>query len=195
MAPRSGISRCLVLLTVASATLASLPAACRNAATETEEPVMTFSLTSSAFGLNERIPPKYTGEGADVSPPLAWGEPPAAAQTLALICDDPDAPRGTWDHWLIWNIPGSLRALPEGISKKDSPPEVAGAVQGSNSWPKVGYNGPLPPPGHGTHHYHFTLYALNKTLDLKPGANKKALLAAMKGHVLAEGKLTGIYSR
>jgi hypothetical protein len=195
MAPRSGISRCLVLLTVASATLASLPAACRNAATETEEPVMTFSLTSSAFSPNERIPPKYTGEGADVSPPLAWGEPPAAAQTLALICDDPDAPRGTWDHWLIWNIPGSLRALPEGISKKDSPPEVAGAVQGSNSWPKVGYYGPMPPPGHGTHHYHFTLYALNKTLDLKPGANKKALLAAMKGHVLAEGKLTGIYSR
>ena len=195
MAPRSGISRCLVLLTVASATLASLPAACRNAATETEEPVMTFSLTSSAFSPNERIPPRYTGEGADVSPPLAWGEPPAAAQTLALICDDPDAPRGTWDHWLIWNIPGNLRALPEGVSKKDSPPEVAGAVQGSNSWPKVGYYGPMPPPGHGTHHYHFTLYALNKTLDLKPGANKKALLAAMKGHVLAEGKLTGIYSR
>ena len=195
MAPRSGISRCLVLLTVASATLASLPAACRNAATETEEPVMTFSLTSSAFSPTERIPPKYTGEGADVSPPLDWGEPPAATQTLALICDDPDAPRGTWDHWLIWNIPGNLRALPEGVSKKDSPPEVAGAVQGSNSWPKVGYNGPMPPKGHGTHHYHFVLYALDASLDLPAGADKKALMGAMKGHVLGQAKLTGTYSR
>ena len=195
MAPRSGISPCLVLLTVAGATLASLPAACKNAATETEEPVMTFSLTSSAFSNNERIPKPYTGEGADVSPPLAWGEPPAAAQTLALICDDPDAPRGTWDHWLIWNIPAALRALPEGVSKKDSPPEVAGAVQGSNSWPKVGYYGPMPPPGHGTHHYNFVLYALDAPLALKPGADKKALLAAMKGHVLGQAKLTGTYSR
>jgi len=195
MAPRFHLPPFSLLLTAAIATAALMPAACRNAATETEEPVMTFSLTSSAFSPNERIPPRYTGEGTDVSPPLDWGEPPASTQTLALICDDPDAPRGTWDHWLIWNIPGSLRALPEGISKKDSPPEVAGAVQGSNSWPKIGYYGPLPPPGHGTHHYHFTLYALNKTLDLKPGADKKALLAAMKGAVLGKATLTGTYSR
>jgi len=193
MAPRFHIPPCPLFLAAAIAAL--MPAACKNAATETEEPVMTFSLTSSAFGPNERIPPKYTGEGADVSPPLVWGDPPAAAQTLALICDDPDAPRGTWDHWLIWNIPGNLRALPEGISKKDSPPEVAGAVQGSNSWPKVGYYGPMPPPGHGTHHYNFVLYALDAPLTLKPGADKKALLAAMKGHVLGQAKLTGTYSR
>ena len=189
------IPHVLLMIVPAMAAVASLPAACEDLAPETEGPGMTFAMTSTAFGNNDRIPTAYTGEGKDASPPLEWGEPPTGTKTFALVCDDPDAPRGTWDHWLIWNIPGNLRALPEGVSKKDSPPEVAGAVQGSNSWPKVGYYGPMPPPGHGTHHYNFTLYALSKTLDLKPGADKKALLAAMKGAVLGKATLTGTYSR
>ena len=156
---------------------------------------MTFTLTSPAFKEGERIPVKYTGEGADLSPPLEWAEAPAAAKSFALICDDPDAPRGTWDHWIIWNIPGDRRKLPEGVARTETLPELGAARQGKNSWPRIGYNGPMPPPGHGTHHYHFVLYALESALDLKPGADKKALLAAMKSHILAQAKLVGTYSR
>jgi len=171
------------------------PSGCEKAATESEEPVMTFPLTSPAFGHNQRIPVKHTGEGADTSPPLEWGDPPAGAAAFALVCDDPDAPAGTWDHWLIWNIPAAARRLPEGVSKTDGPPEVAGAIQGNNSWPKIGYYGPMPPRGHGTHHYNFTLYALSRPLDLPAGSDKKALLAAMKGAVVGKATLTGTYSR
>lgn len=155
---------------------------------------MTFLMTSTAFKNNERMPAKYTGEGANVSPPLEWGDPPAGTQSFALIGDDPDAPRGTWDHWLIWNLPGTLRKLPEGIAKSQALPDLGGARQGNNSWPKIGYDGPMPPPGK-VHHYNFVLYALDAPLDLKAGADKKALLAAMKGHIVGEAKLTGIYSR
>ena len=156
---------------------------------------MTFTLTSPAFKEGERMPVKYTGEGADLSPPLEWAEAPAAAKSFALICDDPDAPRGTWDHWIIWNIPGDRRKLPEGVARTETLPELGAARQGKNSWPRIGYNGPMPPPGHGTHHYHFVLYALESALDLKPGADKKMLLAAMKSHILAQAKLMGTYSR
>jgi Raf kinase inhibitor-like YbhB/YbcL family protein len=141
------------------------------------------------------MPKKYTGEGKDVSPPLEWSDPPAGTQTLALICDDPDAPRGTWDHWVLWNLPGTLRALPENVARTETLPELGGAVQGKNSWPNLGYNGPMPPPGNGTHHYHFVLYALDAKLDLAPGAGKKDLAAAMKSHVLGEARLTATYSR
>jgi hypothetical protein len=156
---------------------------------------MTFTLKSSAIENNARMPQKYTGEGADVSPPLEWSEPPAAAKSFALVCDDPDAPRGTWDHWVLWNLPATARSLPENVARSKTLPDLGGAAQGSNSWPKIGYNGPMPPPGHGTHHYHFVLYALDGALDLAPGATKKNLLAAMKGHVLGQGKLTATYSR
>jgi hypothetical protein len=189
------IPQCFLLLVPAMAAVASLPAACEDLSPETEGTGMTFALTSTAFGNNGRIPTQYTGEGKDLSPPLEWGEPPAGTKTFALVCDDPDAPVGTWDHWVLWNLPGNLRKLPEGVAKKETLPELGGALQGKNSWPKIGYNGPMPPKGHGTHHYNFVLYALDKTLDLPAGSDKKALLAAMKGRVLGQGKLTGVYSR
>ena len=170
--------------------------ACENQTAVTgEEKTMTFLLTSPAFKNDERIPKPYTGEGADTSPPLDWGDPPAATKSFALICDDPDAPAGTWDHWVLWNLPGEQRQLPENVAKVDTPPDLGGARQGKNSWPKIGYNGPMPPKGHGTHHYNFVLYALDAPLDLKAGADKKALLAAMKGRILGQARLTGTYSR
>ena len=160
-----------------------------------EEAAMPFALTSPAFKDNERIPKEYTGEGKNLSPPLEWSAPPEGTRSFALICDDPDAPRGTWDHWLIWNLPADLKKLPEGVAKTETLPELGAARQGKNSWPRIGYDGPMPPPGHGTHHYHFVLYALNTVLDLKAGADKKALLAAMKDHVLWTARVTGTYSR
>jgi len=156
---------------------------------------MAMTLKSPAFADGERIPEKYTGEGQDLSPPLEWSDPPEGTKTLALLCDDPDAPRGTWDHWVLWNVPAALRKLPEGVPNRERLPDLGGTVQGSNSWPKIGYGGPMPPPGHGTHHYHFVLYALDAAMDLKPGANKDALQKAMKGHILAEARLMGTYSR
>jgi len=187
---------CRLLLSLMPAALLLGPAAPdRSTAAEEKEKVMAFTLTSPAFKNDERIPVKYTGEGADVSPPLEWSDPPAGARSLALICDDPDAPVGTWDHWVLWNLPGDLKKLPENVAKTETPPDPKGARQGKNSWPKIGYNGPMPPKGHGTHHYNFVLYALDTAPDLKAGADKKALLAAMKGHVLGQAKLTGVYSR
>ena len=180
-----------------AATLAAWPIACskNDPGSAGKEKIMTFALTSPAFKQDERIPVKFTGEGADVSPALDWGDPPAGTKSFALICDDPDAPMGTWDHWLLWNIPADRKGLPENVARTETVPALGGAAQGNNSWPKIGYNGPMPPKGHGTHHYHFVVYALDTALTLKPGADKKALLAAMKGHVLGQGKLTGVYER
>lgn len=161
---------------------------------------MSFKITSSAFQPGSAIPKKFTGEGDDMSPPLAWDGPPNDAREFALICDDPDAPTAEpWVHWVIYNIPGDVRELPEGV-KSNVPQlkEPLAARQGKNSWPAgvtIGYRGPLPPPGHGTHHYHFRLYALDARLDLSPGATKQQLLDAMKGHVLAETELIGTYER
>jgi Raf kinase inhibitor-like YbhB/YbcL family protein len=196
----------LALLALAAA--AAAPLACdRDRTADMEETVMTFSLTSAAFKHNERIPVRYTGEGADVSPPLEWSDPPAGTQSLALICADPDAPVGTWDHWVLWNVAPDRRSLPEKIVKFAIVPDLGSTRQGKNSWPSdnVGYRGPMPPPGHGTHHYQFTLYALDTVLDLPPGhparqiavpgPDKRALVAAMKGHLLGKATLTGLYSR
>jgi len=192
--PSARRHRCL--LTVLLAVLVPASTACENqTAVIGEEKAMTFPLTSPAFKNDERIAKPYTGEGADMSPPLEWGDPPAGTKSFALICDDPDAPVGTWDHWVLWNLPGDRRQLPENVAKVDTLPDLGGARQGKNSWPKIGYNGPMPPKGHGTHHYNFVLYALDAPLDLKAGADKKVLLAAMKGHILGQAKLTGTYSR
>jgi hypothetical protein len=162
-----------------------------------KETAMSFELSSAAFKHNERIPKKHTGEGEDKSPPLQWQGAPATAQAFALICDDPDAPAGTWVHWVIWNIPGALGALPEGVARAKEVADLGGARQGANSWPtnNIGYRGPMPPPGHGPHRYHFTLYALNQKLDLAAGATKKDLILAMTGHILGQARLTGKYER
>jgi Raf kinase inhibitor-like YbhB/YbcL family protein len=151
-----------------------------------------MNVTSSAFKNGQPIPKKYTGEADDISPPLAWGDPPKGTQEFALIGDDPDAPSPQpWVHWVIYGIAPDARALPEGV-KSNAP------GQGTNSFTSganTGYRGPMPPPGHGTHHYHFKLYALDKKLDLQPGATKQQLLDAMKGHVLGEGEIVGTYER
>ena len=160
---------------------------------------MKFKLTTSAFNEGAAIPKSFTGEGNDVSPVLAWEGAPAGTKEFALICDDPDAPAGVWVHWVIYGIPASVRALPEGVKSNAAElREPVAARQGKNSWPSgvtIGYRGPMPPPGHGTHHYHFKLYALNTQLNLPPGADKQQLLDAMKGHMLGDAELVGTYER
>jgi hypothetical protein len=160
---------------------------------------MPFELTSGAFKPDAKIPRKYTGEGEDVSPPLAWQGVPDGTKEFALICDDPDAPKPEpWVHWVICGIAADVRGLSEGIKNEPQLTKPIAARQGKNSWDlgvTIGYRGPMPPPGHGTHHYHFKLYALDKPLDLAPAATKKQLLAAMQGHVLGETELIGTYER
>ena len=157
---------------------------------------MAVTVTSPAFAAGKPIPKKHTGEGPDVSPALAWSGVPAGARELALICDDPDAPRkDPWVHWVLYQIPAGCTGLPEKVGTADRPAEIPGAVQGMNDFGRTGYGGPMPPPGHGIHHYHFTLYALNAELSLPPGATKAQVLAATKGKVLAQGELVGTYQR
>jgi Raf kinase inhibitor-like YbhB/YbcL family protein len=156
---------------------------------------MTITVTSTAFEPSKSIPKKYSGDGDDVSPPLAWSKVPDGTKELALICDDPDAPMGTWTHWVLYKIPAGTTSLPEGLPREKTLKTPAGAAQGVNSWSSdnMGYRGPKPPSG--THHYHFKLYALDAPVTLQPGADKKALLTAIKDHVLADGELIGTYAR
>lgn len=154
---------------------------------------MALELKSSAFGPDQMIPRKYTCEGEDVSPALLWEGAPAGTKSFALICDDPDAPMGTWVHWVLYDLPADAKGLEEGVAKSEK--LQSGAKQGKTNFGSVGYGGPCPPPGHGTHHYHFKLYALDAALDLQPGAAKNKLLQAMKGHILAETELVGLYKR
>ncbi len=148
-----------------------------------------MKLTSLAVREGGMIPAKYTCDGDDFSPPLAWSDVPAGAKTLALICDDPDAPAGTWVHWVAFNLPPPPGGLPEGIKAEQQLP--GGGTQGTNSWRRIGYGGPCPPSG--THRYYFKLYALDVTLTLGDSATAKDIQAAIKGHVLAEGQLMGRY--
>jgi Raf kinase inhibitor-like YbhB/YbcL family protein len=153
---------------------------------------MTFTLTSPVFASGDSIPNPYTCQGADISPALTWSGQSIQAMSLALVVDDPDAPAGTWVHWLIWNIPATTNLLPENISKQER--LGTGAMQGRNDFGKVGYNGPCPPPGH-THRYFFRLYALDVKLTLAPGTKRKELDAAMEGHILAQAEYMGTFSR
>jgi Raf kinase inhibitor-like YbhB/YbcL family protein len=152
---------------------------------------LAMTLTSSAFTHGAMIPKEYTCDGKDISPPLRWSEPPEKTQSFALIMDDPDAPMGTWVHWVIYNIPATARGLSEGIPKDADLPD--GSRQGRNSWRRVGYGGPCPPSG--THRYFFKLYALDTVLSFAAGATKEELLKAMEGHILAQAELMGRYSR
>jgi len=152
---------------------------------------MEIKVKSEAFEEGGMIPKKYTCDGEDASPPLSWTGVPEGTEALALICDDPDAPVGTWVHWVIFNIPPDTTGLSENI-----PPEgvlESGARQGRNDFGNIGYGGPCPP--RGTHRYYFKLYALDKKVDLEPGVTKDELLKAMEGHILAEGRLMGRYKR
>lgn len=157
-----------------------------------KEGEMALTVSSSAFQEGDKIPAKYTCEGQDVSPPLAWSEPPAGTRSLALIVDDPDAPGGVFTHWLLFNIPPDSRELPEAVPTQAE--LASGALQGKTDFGRTGYGGPCPPPGR-PHRYQFTLHALDQPLDLEGGASKKQLLSAMEGHILAQGQLTGTYQR
>jgi len=150
-----------------------------------------MELKSAAFQPGEMIPSKYTCDGPDVSPPLSWADSPAGTKSFALISDDPDAPGGTWVHWVIWNIPATTRSLEENLPKKDSLPN--GAKQGTTDFRRIGYGGPCPPSG--THRYFFKLYALDTTLNLPPRTTKRDLEKAMQGHVLGQAELMGKYRR
>lgn len=157
-----------------------------------EEEEMTLSVSSEAFREGEKIPVKYTCEGQDVSPPLAFGAAPSGTQALALVMDDPDAPGGTFTHWVMFNIPPDTTELAEGVPTQGQLP--GGAFQGKNDFGRIGYGGPCPPPGR-PHRYQFTLYALDEAVELKAEASKKQVLQAMQGHILAQGRLTGVYQR
>jgi Raf kinase inhibitor-like YbhB/YbcL family protein len=151
-------------------------------------PEHSLALTSPAFADNSPIPRRYTGEGEDISPPLAWSGAPQDTKELALICDDPDAPTPTpWVHWVVYGIPPTQRELPEGAREPLTP--------GQNNFHRTGYGGPLPPRGDGVHHYHFRLYALDAPLQTEPGLTKEQLVTMMRGHILAEGELVGTYER
>jgi Raf kinase inhibitor-like YbhB/YbcL family protein len=153
---------------------------------------MAFELQSPAFTNDGEIPRQYTCDGTDVSPPLAWQNPPSGTRSFTLIADDPDAPVGTWVHWVIYNLPAEMRGLPEGVPSSETLPD--GSQQGINDFRKVGYGGPCPPRG-PAHRYFFKLYALDSPTNLKPRATKQQLLDAMKGHILAEVQLMGRYRR
>jgi Raf kinase inhibitor-like YbhB/YbcL family protein len=153
---------------------------------------MAFTISSRGFPNGGEIPKKFTCDGADVSPELAWSGPPAGTQSFALIADDPDAPVGTWTHWVLFNLPASVSSLTENVSKLDELPNQA--RQGRNDFRKIGYNGPCPPPGK-PHRYFFKLYALSAKLDLKPGASKREVEQAMQGQILGQAEWMGKYRR
>jgi Raf kinase inhibitor-like YbhB/YbcL family protein len=152
---------------------------------------MEIKMTSSAFKEGDMIPKKYTCDGQDVSPPLAWDSVPEGTKSLALISDDPDAPMGTWVHWVIFNLPPDAKELAENVPSQRELKN--GAKQGTTDFRRIGYGGPCPP--RGTHRYYFKLYALDTMINLSPGASKSQLLKAMEGHILAQGQLMGRYSR
>ena len=151
---------------------------------------MTLQITSTAFRNGETIPKPYTGDGKNTSPPLQWSEPPAGTKSFALIVDDPDAPAGMWNHWLLYDIPASVHSLAQGYK-----PGQAG-LSGANDFGKQGYGGPCPPKGHGPHRYFFKLYAVDvPALGLKAGVKRAEIDRALKGHVLAEAQHMGRYER
>jgi Raf kinase inhibitor-like YbhB/YbcL family protein len=150
-----------------------------------------FELKSQAFKARESIPAKYTCQGKDISPGLSWTGAPQNTRSYALICDDPDAPMGTWVHWVYYDIPPSASSLPEGMSS-DAKPSLGG-TSGVNDFGKSGYGGPCPPSG--THRYFFKLYALDKVLGLGPKASKADLEKAMEGHILGKAELMGTFKK
>lgn len=147
-----------------------------------------MELTSSAFKEGEAIPKKYSGEADNVSPPLSWSDEPEGTKGFALVCLDPDAPTPEpWVHWVVYAIPEGRTGFPEGT--------VEGALEGRNTAGDPGYTGPMPPEGHGVHHYHFTLYALDAPVSLEPGSTKDELMGAIEGHVIGRAELIGTYER
>lgn len=146
---------------------------------------------SDSFEEGGSIPPRHTCDGADVSPPLEWSGAPDSTAAYVLVSDDPDAPVGTWVHWLLYDLPAAMTSVPEGVPASDT--LAGGGTHGRNSWGRIGYGGPCPPSG--THRYFFRVYALDRPLGLRPGATRAEVDAAMRGRVIAEGSLMGRYRR
>ena len=153
---------------------------------------MAFELQSPAFSSGGEIPAKYTCDGADLSPPLRWSDPPTKTKGFALLADDPDAPVGTWVHWVIYGLAATLRELAEGVPTQGTVPGIG--TQGVNDFRKVGYGGPCPPRG-PAHRYFFKLYAVDTELVLPPQKTKAELLKAIEGHVVGQAELIGRYKR
>ncbi len=151
-----------------------------------------MELGSSAFESGAAIPRRYTCDGDNVSPPLRWSRVPAGTKSLALIADDPDAPGGTWSHWVIYDLPPSVTALGENTPRTDA--LASGAKQGVNDFQQTGYGGPCPPPG-PAHRYFFRLYALDRAIAAKPKTSRQQLLAAIQGRILGAAELMGRYQR
>ena len=163
---------------------------CSNQAGPDKAGSATMALSSPAFADGQPVPDKYTCHGDDISPPLQWSGAPAQTKSIAVTCEDPDAPMGTFTHWVIFDIPATATGLPENVAKSGALPD--GSKQGKNSFGNIGYNGPCPPSGRA-HHYIFKVYALDSTVSLDSGASKADLLDAIRGHILAQGKWTGTY--
>lgn len=153
---------------------------------------MSFTITSPSYPSRGNIPKKFTCDGEDVSPQMSWTDPPAGTKSFALLVDDPDAPVGNWNHWVLWNVPAESRGLAEGVRKDKQLAD--GSEQGENDFRKIGYNGPCPPPGQ-VHRYYLKLFALDTKLSLKATVRKAELEAAMKGHILGQPEWMGRYGR
>jgi Raf kinase inhibitor-like YbhB/YbcL family protein len=159
---------------------------------EQSKGVSTMKITSNAFSEGNPIDTKYTCDGENISPQLSWSNAPDTTKSFALICDDPDAPVGVWVHWVLYNLPANTKELPQAVATTEQ--VLDNAKQGINDFKKIGYGGPCPPKGN-PHRYYFKLYALDTELNLASGLTKEKLLAAMKGHILAECSLMGTYAR
>jgi len=163
-----------------------------------DKPIAKLTLESPKLVEGQPIPVQFTEDSKNLSPPIQWKDLPKGTRQLALICDDPDAPTAEpFVHWVIYNIPGDAKELPEGLPRDatlKAPKDLVGAMQGKNGWGQAGYHGPAPPKGK-IHHYHFKLYALDTALILNPGLEKKGLLKGIEGHVLAQGEIVVTYQR
>ena len=153
---------------------------------------MKLTISSPAFQEGDKIPMKFTCEGEDISPELTWNKPPEETKSLTLLVDDPDAPDGVFTHWVLFNLPADKMMLPQGVPTQGRLPD--GSLQGKNEFGKIGYSGPCPPQGR-PHRYQFTLYALDRPLNLKSVVTKKQVVDTMRGHILAHDQITGIYQR
>jgi Raf kinase inhibitor-like YbhB/YbcL family protein len=157
---------------------------------------MSIRVISAAFGQNQRIPTRFTRDGQNVSPPIRWENLPEGTRELAVIVEDPDAPvPEPFVHWVAYKIPADAPGLHEGIPQQPKPRNAEAGAQGKNSFHTVGYDGPAPPPGHGVHHYHFRVYALDEPIEVEPKLDNKSLIASMAGHILDSGELVGTYER
>ena len=169
-----------------------LPMAARKAPRAGKRRDYVIRIDQHGFFRWRNDPKKFTCDGPDVSPKLSWNDPPAKTESFALIMDDPDAPAGTWVHWVLYDVPADARGLPERVPKQEQ--LASGARQGRNDFGKIGYGGPCPPPGK-PHRYFFKLYALDTKLNLKPGVTKSDLERTMKSHILTQAELIGRYGR